>query len=953
MSINARGNVGLRDTISFGPFRLSSTERLLEKAGVAVALGGRALDILIALAERAGETVSKKELIARVWPDVTVDEGSLRFHVAALRKALGDGASGARYVTNVPGRGYCFVAPVTRANPSAPAAQESAVPDQAHRLPARLARMVGRDDTLRAISAQLVAHRFVTIVGPGGIGKTTVAVSVAHALLTEFDGDVRFVDLGPLGDSRLVASTLASSLGVPVNSDNAVPGVIDFLRGKRMLLVLDCCEHVIEAVAALGESIFMEAPRVNILATSREPLRVEGERVHRLFPLDYPPDDASLTAVEALDFPAVRLFMERVAASTDRSSLSDADARIVAGICRRLDGIALAIELAAGRVAVYGISGTAALLDDRLGLLWHGRRTAPPRHQTLHATLDWSYNLLTDIERLTLRRLAVFAGAFRLKAAQAVLAETEASMPDGLESLENLVAKSLVTADVGGPNVAYRLLDATRAYGLEKLRENGEYDGMARRHAEYYLTLFDRAEADWGARAMPEWLDIYARQIDNLRAALDWAFSPAGDAPLGVGLTIASGLVWFQLSLLDECRRRFDLALSHLQGPGADPRQKMRLIGLRSCVVSVSTLVDGRNPLSVVLDLAEALGDDDHRALALWALWASHGVRGETEKAVEFANRFRETAQATGDPGYLATADRIFANLSLNAGELALALEYTNRALERPQAPVARAQLIHHHMDQYAIDGSMQMIILFLQGFPDQSLRATQSHYAHAVATGHALSQINLLRSACLIALYAGDVVIAELYVGELIRLSAGHQLGISAALGQCFEAMLMNLRGETAAGVSLLRTAIDKYRATRFGVFLPLIMGNLAECLGEAGQVSAALATIEEAFLHAEATAQHWLLPELLRIRGFLKLNDGDVSQAESDFHDAISLARRHGALAWELRAARNLAELYRAEGRGMEGAEILSAVYGRFSEGFDQADLRSARNLLNALAP
>ncbi len=933
----------------FGPFRLAPAERLLEKAGVAVPLGGRALDILIVLLERPGEVVSKRELIQRVWPDVFVDEGSLRFHIGALRKALGDGKSGARYVTNVPGRGYCFVERVSllsRPKPASGAGKQ--IFDEANRLPNRLVRMVGRNEIVQSLCVEVLDQRFVTVVGPGGIGKTTVAVSVAHALLAGFDGEVRFIDLGALSDPRLVASNLASGLGLPVGSDNPIPPLIDYLRDKRMLLVFDSCEHVIEAVAELSENIFMEAPRIHILATSREPLHVEGECIHRLFPLDYPPDDAGLTAEEALEFPAVQLFMERVAATSQDATLSDDDARKVARICRRLDGIALAIELAAGRVAVYGIPGTAALLDDRLGLLWQGRRTAPPRQQTLNATLDWSYHLLPDIERTALRQLAVFAGSFTLDAARAVLTGLNLDTGITVGCLANLVAKSLVSANVAGSSVTYRLLDTTRAYGVEKLQGRGEFGEVARRHAVYYLKLFEGAESDWSARPMAEWLEIYGRQIDNLRAALDWAFSPSGDIVLGISLTIASGLLWFQLSLLDECRRRFDLALSFLERSDADPCQKMRLLGLRSCVVSASTLTDGRNPLAVVLELAEALGDDDHRALALWALWASHSIRGDTPRAIEFANRFRDTAVATADAGYMATADRIFANLAFNAGNLAQSLDYTNKALERQTIPVRRAQLIHHHMDQYVIDGSMQMLILFLQGFPNQASAATQRHYAHAVSTGHALSQINLLRSACLISLYIGDIPTAESYIRKLLELSEGHQLGIAAALGQCFEAMLMNLRGETVAALPILREAIGKYRATRFGVFLPLIIGNLAERLGQAGDVGAGLITIEEAFANAKAIDHHWLVAELLRIRGSLKWLDGAVVAAEHDFLSAANLAHQQGALFWQLRASTGLAGLWKDLRREDEARKMLALVYDRFTEGFDTLDLKSAKRLL-----
>jgi DNA-binding winged helix-turn-helix (wHTH) protein len=312
--------------VSFGPFRLFPGERLLERDGVALHLGGRALDILILLVERAGEVVSKRELVARVWADVTVDEGSLRFHVAALRKALGDGQSGARYVTNVPGRGYCLVAPVSRSSRPEFPSVEKAASTQPRTLPAKLARMVGREDTVRKIADDIAARRFVTVVGPGGIGKTTVAIAVGHRLQASFDDAIHFLDLGALSDPRLVPIVLASTLGLVVHSDDPVPSLLASLRDKRLLLVLDSCERVIDTLAPLAERIVAAAPQIHILATSREALRVEGEQIHLLPALDCPPVDAKLKASAALAFPAVQLFIERAAAGSNRFALSDADA---------------------------------------------------------------------------------------------------------------------------------------------------------------------------------------------------------------------------------------------------------------------------------------------------------------------------------------------------------------------------------------------------------------------------------------------------------------------------------------------------------------------------------------------------------------------------------------------------------------------------------------------------
>jgi len=455
--------------ISFGPFRLFPKSRLLEKDGAPLHLGGRALDILIFLAERAGEVIDKRELIKRVWADVTVDEGSLRFHITTLRKALGDAGEGSRYVVNVPGRGYCFAAPLIRASEQRTG---PAVPSP-HTLPSPLARMIGRDDAVERISTELAQHRFVTIVGPGGIGKTSVALAVAHGELQAFDGQVSFVDFGALTDARLVPGTIAAALGLTVNSEDPMPGLLTFLRSRRTLLIFDSCEHIIDELAPLAEHIVQEAPELHVLATSRESFRTEGERVHRLFPLDCPPQRDGLGIADILAYPASQLFVERIAESLGDFELSEEDAPLVAEICRRLDGIALAIELAAGRVNAYGIAGTASLLDSRFSLLWRGRRTAIPRHQTLSAALAWSYDLLPAAESATLRGLSVFVGPFTLEAALAVASSQGIGESEAVEAISNLLSKSLIATSPAERRLRYRLLDTTRAFLGEKLVENG------------------------------------------------------------------------------------------------------------------------------------------------------------------------------------------------------------------------------------------------------------------------------------------------------------------------------------------------------------------------------------------------------------------------------------------------------------------------------------------------
>src|SRR5712664_3177391 len=425
--------------ISFGPFRLLAMQRLLLEGDQPVRLGSRAFDILAALVERAGEVVGKEQLIARAWPQTFVEESNLKIQVSALRRALGDGQAGNRYVVTVPGRGYNFVAPVRREETLRAASAPPAPSTTPHNLPFAVTRMIGRDDAVAALVTRLSRERLVTIVGPGGIGKTTVALAVAERMMASYEHGVWLVDLAPLGDPRLVPSAVATVLGLEIRTENPLAALVAAVRDNRMLLLLDNCEHVIDAAADLAAALLSGVPGVNILATSREPLRVAGEREYRLASLGIPQASSRLTTAEAASSPAVQLFVERVTAIVEDFALTDANAPVVAEICRRLDGLPLAIEFAAPRVEVLGVEGLAARLDDSLPLWRARRRTAMPRHRTMWAVVDWSYGLLGEDEQGFLRSLGIFAGGFRVEAAAAVVPDAAKTRNNAIDHLADLV----------------------------------------------------------------------------------------------------------------------------------------------------------------------------------------------------------------------------------------------------------------------------------------------------------------------------------------------------------------------------------------------------------------------------------------------------------------------------------------------------------------------------------
>jgi predicted ATPase/DNA-binding winged helix-turn-helix (wHTH) protein len=470
--------------LRFGPFELSIGERVLRRDGRVLPIGDRALDILTYLADRSGEVIAKQVLIDHVWSDVTVEEGSLRVHVAAIRKALGDGQFGNRYIANIKGRGYSFVGTVV---PLAGGTENrNAKFSPQGMLPVRPIMMIGRETVVSEVSDKLRNERFVTLLGPGGIGKTTIALAVARAVAEEFAGKVHFVDLESLTDPRHVAGAVATSLGLALKSKDPALELVDLVRSQKLLIVLDSCEHVIETVALLAEQLYQESEQIHLLTTSRELLKVGGEHCCRVLPLDFPSDGSEQTANAVLRYPAAQLLVLRVAARAGSFVLTDEEAPFVAEMCRKLDGIPLAIELVAGLVAALGIKNTVARLVSRLELLRLSHRTAVPRHRTLKATLDWSYNLLSGGERIVLRRIAPFVGHFSLEGARYVAGELGIGTGEIFDAIAGLVEKSLIATRLNEGQAEYRLLDTTRAYALKRLEEHAELDAVSRRHAEYF-----------------------------------------------------------------------------------------------------------------------------------------------------------------------------------------------------------------------------------------------------------------------------------------------------------------------------------------------------------------------------------------------------------------------------------------------------------------------------------
>jgi predicted ATPase/DNA-binding winged helix-turn-helix (wHTH) protein len=934
--------------ITFGPFRLNVGERLLEQDGLPVSLGARALDILAILTARPGKVVEKKELMDLVWPGVNVDEGSLRFHMNGLRKALGDGRDGARYIATIPGRGYCFVAPVLLLDDGDRPLREERASEVPAALPPQLRRMIGREAAVREVASDLLAKRFVTICGPGGIGKTTVAIAIAHELAPAFEGGVRFVDLASITDGKLVASMIASALGFVAHTSNIIPNLTAFLADKRLLIVLDSCEHVVDEVARAAEAIFAGAPDVHILATSREALRVDGEQVRQLSPLPTPPLHADLDRQAVLSFSAVQLFIERITASGVRFELSDADAPAMARICRSLDGIPLAIELAAGRVSSYGIGGIAALLKDRFAHVSNSRRTASPRHQTLSTTLDWSYNLLGGQERSLLQRLSIFTGPFTLDAAVAAAAFGQLDEMSVLDCIGNLISKSLVAADLSGSRPRYRLLDTTRAYVREKLSETGEARDVARRHALHFLAVLESGSAS------PDTPEESARDhLGNVRAALAWSFSEEGDPEVGTRLAAAAVPLLVELSLLAECCVWASRGIDALNEA---TRGTLREINLQGALGHSLMFTEGnservRDCFRRGVDLARRLDQPLMELRLLGGLHLYNERTGNYHGAVEFAERSDVVARGIGHPAALAAAGSFLGLSQHLVGNHQAARVLLHKAL----APVSpQTNSIHFGFDYRNRSRITLARHHWLVGEVDQATALAEQTIADAARLRHPVTLCIALIWGITVGLWAGDTEGSEQKIEEFASHARKHSLNPYSAVGTGYRGELCVLRGDGATGVALLTEALEMLHAARYELVTTTLMIALAQGLAMTERWGEALEVVDETLALVETNGDLLYMPEVLRTRAVILARNGrgNIPGAEEDFLRAIDLARRQSALSWELRTATSLASLWAAQGRVDDALALLSPVYARFTEGFSTRDLRTAEALLASLA-
>jgi predicted ATPase/DNA-binding winged helix-turn-helix (wHTH) protein len=902
----------------FGIFTLDCNRRIISRDGIPVSMGSRAFDLLSALVRNAGNTVSKAALFEAAWPGSVVEESNLRVHIAALRRLLNEDLGPA--IKNEPGRGYSFVAPTVRE--PADATRPSALP--AHGTGEHL---FGREGVIREISALLPLRRFITLTGPGGVGKTSVARAVAAGLAPVYRDGALLLDFSVARQPTDLVHMLASALSIKAAEDEIGDAAFTELASRDLLLVLDNCEHLINDVTSLAENLRSRAPHVHVLATSREAMRAHGEWVYPISILGYPTVPPS-TIQQLLQYPATALLVFRLEALGYHPPLRDDDAAELAAIASGLDGLPLAIELAAANAGILSISDLAQRLSERLDLLTIGRRLTDKRHHTLEATIDWSYSLLSPDQARAWRWLGTFAGEFSLVDADTLVAEADIHGTPLSRLFFELVGKSLVDRSVRGGKVAFRLLETMRIFAMRKLAENEEVDDARRAHARMILARL-RGTSDRWDRA-----DLLGTELGthlaDVRLALNWALLEGKDVEIDVIMIIESAPVWFRRRQLGELQSyleaaqeaaatvicsdrqiaRLELALAHTRFHQAGVGQPVRE-GLLHCYAA-----------------AARAGDLDATLQALWALFGHASVQGNYPSVAEYAGRYEAALPEGAAQPHKATVLRMRSLAYHLAGHQAPALATASDGLANlsflAQDRTPRVFQYDHRLATLAHRAKSAWLLgRFDEALDDcDTILETARHIDQPFGLGYALAT-----SACAVAIWHGDLSRAEDYVGTLLDPSSDIS-NVWRSAGLVYRFALDHLSKRNAG--------------TPPGSVTPFYSDILAS-------ISTDLLS-SDCWRRATSGPEHWCTAEIHRAHGELRLVSAGLDaamEAERDFELAVAISRRQGAVAWELRALVSQARLRLQLGKAASLDELRLCV-ARLSGVSKSADVRRAEEIL-----
>jgi predicted ATPase len=901
-------------------------------------LKGRALEIWNLLVRADGDLVTKDEIMNHLWPGVFVGENSLHVHVAALRKALDKNKN---IVKTVSGRGYRLL-PNWQSVMDNTRLPGLAVAAQPVRLPASLSRLFGRRESIDRVGELLGEQRLVTLIGMGGIGKTQLGLEVAR--LAAKTTRVAYVEFATAHDEAQIRQRLADALGIAFAGGTPTPALIAAALGPDpILVVFDNCEHLTTGVAKLAEFLLRNLPEMRILATSREPLWVGGEVLYQVPPLPILPSRANDDAVA--------LFIARVQAVAPSFTFGETDLAAAAAICGRLHGIPLAIELAAPRAAAVGTEALRDRLDDRFALLTGGNRAALPQHQALRATMDWSYDLLSEQEKVALYRLAVFEGEFDLEAGYEVIG-SDLSTGEFANILTALVMKSLVVSDHGAHPPLYSLLETTRAYAREKADAAGNTSTISNRHAEYVIGALGRIRAAKDRGLESNWFDKAKRDVQNLYTALNWAFSPIGDAKLAVRLSAAGAPILLELSMVEECKRRVETALALVrEGTPVSAEDEMTLNASLGTALTFTVGPTARSNVAWdrLHELAETHGANQFQARALWGLWTASIYGGKPRQALALARRFEALGSADTHAADPLMAIRMIGVSQHFSGDQISAKRSLASVIEQYDHSAARSNTAGYRVNQSLVARAVLSRVGWISGNVPEALRLAEAAVEEARRSDHVMTRCYVFVEAGIPILLGCGQLESALKCLEILQQEARrHGLMVWEAWGSCYSSELEIAGGDLLSGVANLRMALSNLEKTGFTAHHVRFVGLLGETLLKLGDVEGTL--ISKTISVATQHGNDWYLPELMRINALKFSLEQNHSEADAELSKAISLAKQQGAWLWVMRSTIALATSLKDRGEKYKAAGLLKACH--IPKEVNTPDVVRARTLLAELA-
>ena len=852
-----------------------------------------------------------------------------------------------RYITTIVGRGYRLGLDPPPEELPGRASTPAVVAGPP--LP-ELGTVIGRDAEIVELRETLTRNRLTTIVGAGGIGKTTVAVAVAQLFEDDGGGSVTFVDLARVASEEFVTSSLAAALGISSNGADSLQAVVSILERRKAVLLLDTCEHVRNAVTHICDVLLATTLDVRILATSRQVLHARHEKVVRLAPLEVPPLDRTQTAKDVLQYSAPQLLAVR-ALEKAGYRVEDKDAHAIAEICRRLDGAPLAIELVSSRLAGRSADIVLDELDDRLRTLRRDTPGGPLRQQTLLLTLEWSYALLTRNEAAVLRAISVFAGSFGTDSVVRIVAHHGLAPADTFDAIAGLHAKSMLSVDQTFGELQYRLLDTPRAFASSLLDSHGEVAAVSASHARLQLDILTRAGAEHATMPARRWHATYASQADDLRKAIDWALHRSNDPLLGIELAAAGLPLWRELSLAVESRRNCEQALAEFVHIGCtDVRLRLKLIvGLATSTIYLA----GDHGQAVALfetglQLARETGDARAECHILGALAMYPLQPGRESNMTDTLQAMRDAAVRTHDRSAVWEHEHLCAEwetLSCDFSSARSRLEKICAEMrDVPKGPIAR-----FHVDQEARAKVLLAALAFFTGKPSSAVITTEAAAREVLDTRHGLTLIHCLAHGIVWTMSECQAYERARFYADILK-DAVYRHGMAAwvPIADCYDEAIAALSGSRRSPEGL-RAASTNLQRGLSQIGYHSYYATLATAMIAIGQTEDAANTIDYVF---RAGPQRWIRPEFLRLRAATERAFGRDADAQATLREAIAAADEVGILPWKLRSSFDLAMLLKDRDTPAAARQVLAPIYDQFADGLTTGDLRKAHQLLQQLS-